>query len=97
MGDLNAADATLLRNHFLNDVATKAFTVVAIIDQHFLEAERLLIQYAGTKNLHTLDALQLAVALNVFRRGSLNSLLVADNTLIEVAAAKGLPVTNPET
>jgi predicted nucleic acid-binding protein len=97
MGDLNVADATLLRNHFLNDVATKAFTVVGIIDQHFSEAERLLIQYAGTKSLRTLDALQLAVALDVFRRGSLNSVLAADKTLIEVAAAEGLPVTNPET
>ena len=49
------------------------------------------------KPLRTLDALQLAVALDVNRRGSLTSVLAADNTLIEVAAAEGLPVANPET
>ena len=97
MGDLTAADATSLRNHFLNDVATGTFQVVAITDQHFSEAERLLIQYAATNRLRTLDALQLAVALDLHQRGSLNSVLAADNTLIEVAAAEGLPVANPET
>ncbi len=64
MGDLTAADAASLRNHFLNDVATGTFKVVAITDQHFSEAERLLIQYAATKSLRTLDALQLAVAVD---------------------------------
>ena len=96
MGDLNAADAISLRNHFLNDVATGAFTVVAVTDQHFSEAEQLLIQYATKKNLRTLDAFQLAVALDVNRRSSLNALLTADNSMSEVAAAEGLSVTNPE-
>ena len=96
MGDLTAADATSLRHHFLNDVATGTFQVVAITDQHFSEAERLLIQYAATNSLRTLDALQLAVALDLHQRGSLNSVLAADNTLIEVAVTEGLPVTNPE-
>ena len=50
-GDLTVADATSLRNHFLNDVATGAFKVVAITDQHYSEAERLVIQYANTKSL----------------------------------------------
>ena len=97
MGDLTLADATSLRNHFVNDEATGAFKVVVVTEQHFSEAERLLNQYGTAKTLHTLDALQLAVALDVNRRGSLNSVLAADNTLIEVAAAEGLPVANPET
>jgi len=53
--------------------------------------------HATAKTLRTLDALQLAVAWDVNRRDSLNSVLAADNTLIEVAAAEGLPVANPET
>jgi predicted nucleic acid-binding protein len=96
MGDLTAADAAFLRNHFLNDVAIGALTVVAVTDQHFSEAERLLIQYGYTKSLRTLDALQLAVALDVHRRGSLNSMMAADSMLSEVAAAEGLTVMNPE-
>lgn len=96
MGDLTAADATSLRNHFLNDVATGELKVVAVGDGHFSEAERLLTQYGATISLRTLDALQLAVALDVHRRGSLNSMMAADSTLSEVAAAEGLLVTNPE-
>ncbi len=96
MGDLTAADATTLRNHFLNDVATGEFIVVAVGDSHFSEAERLLTQYGATLSLRTLDALQLAVALDVNRRRSLNSMVAADSNLNEVVAAEGLLVTNPE-
>ena len=96
MGDLTAVDATSLRNHFLNDIASGAFTVVAVTDGHYSEAERLIIRYGMTENLRTLDALQLAVALDVHRRGPLNSMLVADRTLVGVAAAEGLSVINPE-
>lgn len=70
--------------------------VVAVGDWHFSEAERLLTQYGATIILRALDALQLAVALDVHRRGSLNSMMAADSTLREVAAAEGLLVTNPE-
>ena len=95
MGDLTVAEATTLRNHFVHDVATEAFQVVAITDEHFTEAERLLIHYAIKKSLRTLDALRLAVALDVGRRSSLNSVFAADHTLSEVAAAEGLHVANP--
>src|SRR5947207_2984112 len=87
MGDLTAADAAFLRNDFLNDVVTGALTVVTVTDQHFSEAERLLIQYGYSKSLRTLDALQLSVALDIHRRVSLNSMIAADSTLSEVAAA----------
>ena len=97
MGDLTAVDATLLRKHFLSVVATGAFTAVAINDRHFSEAERLLLQYSNTKSLRTLDALQLAVALDVHGRSSLKSLLVADKSFSEVAVLEGFPITNPET
>ena len=45
-------------------------TVVAITDHHYAEAERLLKQHGNTFRLRTLDALQLAVALDVHRRES---------------------------
>lgn len=96
MGDLTAADAASLRSHFLNDIASEAFTVVAVTDGHYSEGERLIIQYGTRKSFRTLDALQLAVALDVHRRASLSSMLAADSILIEVAAAEGLSVTNPE-
>ena len=96
MGEVSVADAISLRNHFLNDVATEALTVVTITNQHFFLAENLLTRYAIVKSLRTLDALQLAVALDVHRRSSLAALLAADRIMTEVALAEGLSVINPE-
>jgi predicted nucleic acid-binding protein len=96
MGTLSPADAAALRNHFLNDVAEGVLTVVAIADRHYEEAERLLKQHGNIFRLRTLDALQLAAALDVHRRESLDAVVAADNVLCQVGAAEGLPVTNPE-
>lgn len=96
MGEVSAEDAISLRNHFLNDVATEALTVVTITNQHFSLAEHLLTRYAIVKSLRTLDALQLAVSLDVHRRSSLAALLAADKIMTEVALAEGLSVINPE-
>ena len=71
-------------------------TVLAIKDHHYAEAERLLVKHGNNRRLRTLDALQLAVVLDVQRHGSLDSVVAADNALCEVAAAEGLPITNPE-
>ena len=53
-------------------------------------------QHGNTFRLRTLDALQLAVALDVHRRESLDAVVAADNALCQVGAAEGLPVINPE-
>ena len=46
--------------------------------------------------MRTLDALQLAVALEINRRAGLDACMVADLALAEVAKAEGLVVINPE-
>ncbi len=94
MGDLTATDGAALRNHFLGDVAAAALLVLAVMDRHYAETERLLVQHGNAKRLRTLDALQLAVALDAHRRGALDSVVAADNTLCEVATAEGLPTEN---
>jgi predicted nucleic acid-binding protein len=96
MGTLSPVDAAALRNHFLSDVAAGVLTVVAIADRHYAEAERLLKQHGNIFRLRTLDALQLAVALDVHGRGSLDAVVAADNVVCQVGAAEGLPITNPE-
>ncbi len=96
MRTLDTDDAAALRNHYLNDVATGVLTAVAITDHHYAEAERLLRQHGNISSLRTLDALQLAVALDVHRRAALDALVAADNTVCHVGAAEGLPVTNPQ-
>ena len=96
MGTLSPTDAAALRNHFLSDVAAGVLTVVAIAERHYAEAERLLNQQGNIFRLRTLDALQLAVALDVHRRESLDAVVAADNVVCQVGAAEGLPITNPE-
>ena len=54
MGSLSPADAAVLRNHFLNDVAAATLAVIAITDHHYAEAERLLVQYGSARRLRTL-------------------------------------------
>ena len=76
MGTLSPADADVLRNHFLDDVASARLTVLAITHGHYAEAERLLKQHGNTARLRTLDALQLAVALDLHRRHGLDLSLI---------------------
>ena len=87
-GRLAMAEAALLRTRFLADVAAGAIVVVAIDESHYSIAENLIVQ--------TLDALQLAVALEINRRAGLDAFMVADLALAEVAKAEGLVVINPE-
>jgi len=70
---------------------------MAISEHDFSAAENLIIQYSDTMGLRTLDALQLAVALDGQRRVGLDAMVVADITLAEIARAEGIPVINPET
>ena len=53
------------------------------------------MQYGGRIGLRTLDALQLAVALEMHRRTGLDAFLVVDLALAEVASAEGLVVVDP--
>jgi len=45
---------------------------------------------------HTLDSLQLAVALDLREQGLIENFVAADKNLGEVAAAEGLSVLNPD-
>ena len=96
MGKLSPADATALRNHFLNDVIAAPLTVIAVTDSHYAEAERLLKQHGNISRLRTLDALQLAVSLDVHRREPLDAVVAADSVVCQVAELEGLPVIKTE-
>jgi hypothetical protein len=69
---------------------------VPVTTPHFHRAQQLLMQYALTRSLRTLDAIQLAVALGLSAAGPLAAFVCADANLCHVAAAEGLTVFNPE-
>ena len=64
---------------------------------YFRDAEKLVATYGPNHRLRTLDALQLAVALDLKKRGLASTFVCADKTLCQVAELAGLAVLNPET
>jgi predicted nucleic acid-binding protein len=90
------ADLELTRTRLLNEITQGQFQVIRITDFHDREAERLIRKYASTRNLRTLDALQLAVALDHKRRETFDYFVCADTALSSIAHEEGLLMINPE-
>jgi hypothetical protein len=81
----------------LADITTGAITVLGVTGPHYSRAEELIVSTGNQRGLRTLDAIQLAVALDANGRGGLDFFVVADATLADIAREAGLPITNPET
>ena len=94
-GFLDRKDAGMQRARFLVDVAAGDIEVVRVTTSHFAIAERLIGRHSFLKRLRTLDALQLAVALDLLGLGLLDYFVVADKILGEVATLEGLAVLDP--
>jgi len=62
----------------------------------YQDAERLLRQHGATRRLRTLDALQLAVALDLHKKSAIDRIVSADKDLLVVADLEGLRVFDPE-
>lgn len=95
-GVLDRKGAGLQRLRLLLDVAAGDIEVFSITEDHFVTEERLIGQHGFTYRLRTLDALQLAVALDLAAQGLVDHFVVADQSLGEVASLEGLVVINPE-
>ena len=87
-----------VRAQFSNDIKSRKIAVVQISSTHYREAERLVRQYgtdADTGIIRSLDALQLAVALDFQNRTEIDAFLSSDHRQCSVASAEGLNVLNP--
>ena len=82
---------------FLSDITSGAITLIAVNEHHYAAAEALIVRHADRKGLRTLDALQLAIALETHTHLGLDAFVVADKSLAEIAEDQALPVMNPET
>lgn len=92
---LSGDEAERVRAHFLDDIRRGLFRVVALNRSHFAAAQALLEMYGDTEGLRTLDALHLAVALDLTKRQLTSMLLTSDNVLLRVALREGLAAFNP--
>jgi hypothetical protein len=95
-GAIAQVEAKALRARFRADLVSNDFQVFAITDLHYGHAERLIIQYAFGHRLRSMDAIQLAVALDLKDQGILQQIVAADKTVCEIAAAEGLSVIDPQ-
>jgi hypothetical protein len=64
-------------------------------EKHFQSASRLLRAYAVKNGLRTLDALQLAIALDLRHAGSISVLIASDHRLCTVAELCGCAAVDP--
>jgi predicted nucleic acid-binding protein len=93
---INREDAELFLRQFRGDVAMGRLEVFSIGESEFTMAELLVESYAFESRLRALDALQLAVALELRNQNLVDHFVAADAILCEVARLEGFSVINPE-
>lgn len=92
---LSRDGAGIQRGRLLLDVAAGEIEIYKITDVHFATAQRLIGQYGFDSRLRTLDALQLAITIDLDEQSLVDYFVVADGALTSVAKAVGLKVINP--
>lgn len=93
---INRDDANLFLRQFRGDVATGKLEIFSVAESEFAMAELLVERYAFDLRLRALDALQLAVALELRNQELVDHFVAADTILCEVARLEGFSVINPE-
>ena len=89
-GVLDAKGAGLQRARLMLDIAAGGIEVYSLTDRHFAVAGTLIGRHSFVRRLRTLDALQLAVALDLNGRRLMDQFVVADRALAEIAGREGL-------
>jgi len=93
--ELSRDAAGIQRSRLLLDVAAGEIEIYKMTDLHFGTAQRLIGDHAFVSRLRTLDALQLAMAIDLTEQLLLDFFVVADAALSAVAVTVGLKVINP--
>ena len=89
-------DANLFLHQFRKDITTGKLQIFSIAESEFAAAESLVEHYAFDLRLRALDALQLAVALELRNQELVSHFVAADKILCQVAEREGFLVVNPE-
>src|SRR6266404_7067126 len=93
-GEITETDFEGLRQRLLCDIAQGLFQHVRVTESYYRDAERLIVTYRR-RRFRTLDALPLAVALDLSRRGMTEYFVCADTRLCETAEEEELVIVNP--
>ena len=89
-------DADVAMDQIFMEIASGLVEIVSLEDVHLDNARTLVRKYGYLRRMKTLDAIQLALALDMHRTGELDVFVAADKLLAELAAFEGLTVEDPE-
>jgi predicted nucleic acid-binding protein len=96
-GQINRQSLDIARRRFGADLARQRIIVAPSVHEgHFQTARKLLVRYGVAEGLRTLDALQLAIALDLQQLGNITVLVAADQRLCRIASLAGCSTVNPE-
>jgi hypothetical protein len=94
-GAITAMQFEQYRRQVHRDVRHRTIRVARIAVRHFQLADELLCRHGRSQRLRTLDALQLAVAIDLNSQGLAVTLLCADDVVCVLAKVEGVSVLNP--
>jgi len=95
-GEIIDRDFEVLRIRFFADIRSRFFKPIRILNTHFELAGELIARHGKTQQIHTLDAIQLSVALLLDESIRMDKFICADQRLCSIASLEGLSVLNPE-
>lgn len=95
-GEIDRNAAGVLRARLMLDIAAGELEVFTLSREHFELAARLVGRHSFSTRLRALDALQLAVAIELEKLALMDYFVVADKILFEAAILEGLAAVNPE-
>lgn len=96
-GEIDQQDVETARRCLRADLSQRRLLVgPPIRTHHYQTARTLLVRYGAAEGLRTLDALQLAIALDLQQFGLIAVIVAADQRLCRVATLAGCPAVNPE-
>lgn len=95
MGELSLNEFHRICRTFYAYIRSGRFRIVWWSPCQLWIAISLLLEHGQSRPLRTLDALQLAIALNLKDQGLLDAFVCADETLCQLAEEGGITVINP--
>jgi predicted nucleic acid-binding protein len=94
-GEFDDVEFARLRGLFATHVARRRYDVFRLLNVHYDGSRDLIVKHGLRRQIRTLDALQLSVALHLHQAINIDQFVCADQRLCDIAALEGLPVLNP--
>jgi len=95
-GEFDALEFARLRSLFATHVAHRRYQVFRLLNVHYDRARELINTHGHQRQIRTLDALQLSVALQIHQTAPISYFVCTDQRLCDIASREGIAVLNPE-